>query len=91
MRYGRLTQTAWQRSVRRELHKRGKDVLSDRRPGRNVPASKMGAAGLSCGQMPILPEILRIPDIMQSCTRAGELAAKGSACSLRICAYSVST
>ena len=27
MRYGRLTQTAWQRSVRRQLHDRGKDVL----------------------------------------------------------------
>ena len=27
MRYGRLTQTAWQRSVRRQLHNREKDVL----------------------------------------------------------------
>ena len=36
MRYGRLTQTAWQRSVRRQLHKRGEDALFTPSPWENV-------------------------------------------------------
>ena len=45
MRYGRLTQTAWQRSVRRELHKRGKDVLFGPSPWEECSGIKDGGGG----------------------------------------------
>lgn len=36
MKYGRLTQTAWQRSVRRQLYKRGEEALFEPSPWENV-------------------------------------------------------
>lgn len=43
MRYGRLTQTAWQRSVRKQLHKRGKDALFEPSPWEECSGIRNGS------------------------------------------------
>ena len=62
MRTGKLTQTAWRRSVRRQLRTKQEEVISVPSPYENCSGIRTENGWSLCGRTPALPEMVRRPD-----------------------------